>query len=206
MSKGKYPGVQKAYDADGFGGVWKWSKAKGLHRWIRARNWARRRVALAKDPEGFKKAEAAYAKKVAKLKADHKPATGSGPYPGKDPRNANFVEFDGHWLPKWIAGVNKRARARGVDFAVLSGFRTPAYSTSICEHQCGAPQCAGTCAGAKSNHACPPDGAGTAYEGAEDLYPGAAEFEAYCRAYKEPLIGGGAVLPNDPNHFSHAGN
>src|SRR4051794_6228959 len=111
---GKYPEVQHAYDQGGLGGGWKWAKVKGLTRWIKARNWAHKRVKQSQDPARFKKAEIEYTKKVNQLQHHHERHQTGGPYPGNDPRNDNFELFDGRWVPKWMAAVNKRARAFGV--------------------------------------------------------------------------------------------
>jgi len=117
-----------------------------------------------------------------------------------------LVTFDGHQLPAWIADINTRARASGMwKGSVISGVRSPEYSEHLCIVMCGAPTCPGRCGGRNSNHACPPSGKGVKYEGAEDVTDPAG-LRAFCEAHDEPLIGGGAVLPADLNHFSHLGN
>jgi hypothetical protein len=60
----------------------------------------------------------------------------------------NWARYTGHNGLKW----------HGV---VVSGYRTPAYSEHLCYVMCGAPQCAGRCAGRNTNHAWtePPRGA-----------------------------------------------
>lgn len=60
--------------------------------------------------------------------------------------------FDGHPVAAWIIPYLTWARAHGWPGVVLSGYRTPAYSTSLCEAMCHAPRCPGLCAGATSNH------------------------------------------------------
>lgn len=195
----KHGGPQHAYKRNGFGGVWSWAKGHGLKRWLKARNWARRKAEQVKDPKGFKKAEAAYARKVKHLRKKHDHGLPPSSY-GK-----NFVTFDGYAVPKWIGQINQAARESGIwKGKVFSGFRTPAYSTSLCVAMCGAPSCPGRCAGAASNHACPPDGSGKKYEGAEDVTDPEG-LEAYCRSHSEPLYGAGYALPADTPHFSNTG-
>jgi len=48
-----------------------------------------------------------------------------------------------------LVWARKRGRWKG---RVMSGYRTPWYSTSLCYGLCGHPSCSGTCAGAGSNH------------------------------------------------------
>ncbi len=114
--------------------------------------------------------------------------------------------FDGKLVPRWIVqDALKPARKAGVQFTVISGYRSPAYSTSLCEAMCGAPTCPGRCAGATSNHSCPPTHTGRKFEGAVDVYPGAPALRAWCESHGNPIRGGGAELPSDPNHFSRSG-
>jgi hypothetical protein len=44
------------------------------------------------------------------------------------------------------------ARQHGWRGVVTSGYRTPAYSQSLCYAMCGRPSCPGRCAGTSSNH------------------------------------------------------
>lgn len=191
---GKYPGVQKAYDRDGFGGVWRFAKGHGRKRWLKARNWARRRIRRVKDPAGFKKAEAAYQKKLDYFAAHEHPKPPSS--------GGNWITFDGRTCCGWIAGILTRARASGIwHGSVISGVRTPEYSEQLCYAMCGAPSCSGRCAGRASNH----NATTCAYpQGAVDVtdYNG---LEAYCRSHGEKLYGGGYALPQDYPHFSASG-
>ncbi len=190
-------GPQQRYKWGGFGSVWRWAKGHGIHRWIKARNWARRRAKQAKDPKGFKKAVAAYEKKVQWFHEHQQPKP--------PPQTALLLNFDGKVAPAWIVKAMQGARASGYWHGTcISGYRSPAYSISICEGICGAPSCPGTCAGAASNHACPPSGTGKPYEGAVDCTD-AARLCAWARAHGIPLHGGGEFLPNDVNHCSASG-
>jgi hypothetical protein len=137
-------------------------------------------------------------KKIAWLEAHKDPA----PAPTE---HGLLVSFDGHTVPSWIARVLGSARASGYwNGAVFSGYRSPAYSESLCYGICGAPTCSGRCAGRSSNHACPPSGTGTTYEGAVDVSDPAG-LQRWCRAHGNPLHGNGEMLPYDTPHFSRSG-
>jgi hypothetical protein len=195
MAKKHDVGPQKRFKWGGYGSVWRWAKGHGIHRWIKARNWARRRVKQAKDPKGFKKAEAAYAKKVKWIREHRDP----------NPPKGNFVSMDGKQVAGWIGRIALQARSRGAwGGTLISGYRSPEYSTSICIGICGHPICSGTCAGANSNHSCPPTHTCKPYEGAGD-FTDAARLCAYARSQGVPLHGGGEFLPNDINHCSYSG-
>lgn len=198
MAKDKHHdvGPQQRYKWGGFGSVWKWAKGHGIHRWIKARNWARRKIKQVKDPEGFKKAEEVYAKKV-KWFREHKH---EHPADGK-----LIVMFDGKPCAKWMADIASKARA--ADYwhgTLLSGVRTVAESIALCQHICGHDSCPGLCAGASTNHTCPPTHTCKEYEGAGD-FTDAARLCAFARAHGVPLHGGGEFLPNDVNHCSYSG-
>lgn len=110
------------------------------------------------------------------------------------------VEIDGKPVARWIAKWVLKARKEGLWHGyVVSGYRSPEYSTSLCEAMCGAPTCPGRCAGASSNHS------GLKYpRGAVDVdLAHRAEFAAAMVKLGAPLKNG---LPNsDPNHFSQSG-
>ena len=187
-------GPQGAYKRDGFGGVWRWAKGHGLKRWLKAKKWAQRRVKQAKDPSGFKKAEAVYAKKVKWLR-EHKQ--------GPKTNGNHVVTFDGKPCADWIANILKDARASGIwRGTMLSGVRTSAQSVALCEAMCGAPSCPGRCAGTASRHNCD----NCQYPAGACDVTDPAGLQAFCRSHNRPLIGNGQVLPADVNHFSHYGN
>jgi hypothetical protein len=191
----KHPGPQAAYKRDGFAGVWKWATGHGYKRWYQAYHWARGRADRLKDGEGFRKAAHAYERKYKKLKHDHDQGHPHTP----------LVELDGRQVPHWIAKILTDARESGIwSGYVFSGYRSPEYSTSICVGMCGHPTCPGQCAGASSNHSCPPTHTGKYPEGAVDVTDPAG-LRAYCRSHNRPLHGGGEQLPNDIPHFSHTG-
>lgn len=116
------------------------------------------------------------------------------------------VIFDGKACAAWIANdVLTPARASG-DWTgyLISGFRTPAYSESLCIAMCGSPTCPGVCGGRYSNHACPPSGTCQVGEGAADVTDPAG-LQRWCRAHGDPLHGNGEMLPADTPHFSKSG-
>lgn len=81
---------------------------------------------------------------------------------------------------------------------VVSGFRTPAYSESLCYRMCGRPSCPGRCAGKSTNHAYtePP-------RGALDLSDFITFREIIGHSPHKPPIHN--ELPNDLVHFSPTG-
>ena len=111
---------------------------------------------------------------------------------------SGLATFDGktvaaHFIP-WLIKI----RARGVwSGYVVSGYRTPAYSQSLCYGMCGAPTCPGTCAGIYSSHSqyVNPYGA----IDVSDYYTFASE----ARAVGAPFFND---LPYDRVHFSYNGH
>jgi len=112
-----------------------------------------------------------------------------------------LITVDGKQVNAWIGRILLDARAAGVWRGILlSGYRTPEYSESLCYGLCNRPSCPGTCAGRASRHSELGD-----LRGAADVTDPAG-LEAYCRAHNLPLHGNGTVLPADHNHFSREGN
>lgn len=197
-SKHHGDGPQPAYKRGGFGSVWRWAVAgHGRKRWLKVLNWAKRHVKMAKpkDREGYRKEIAAAEKKLAWFRHHDDPKTHAD--------GRRVVVFDGKPCAHWIAKILADARASGIwNGVMLSGVRTSAESIALCEHMCGAPACPGTCGGVNSNHNCDV----CSYpKGACDVTDPFG-LEAFCRSHHRGLIGDGRVLPNDVNHFSHAGN
>lgn len=60
--------------------------------------------------------------------------------------------FDGKPVAKCMVCHLKWARANGWGGSLVSGFRSAAYSISLCFRICRRPSCPGTCAGATTNH------------------------------------------------------
>lgn len=203
MAQSRTPGIARAFKRGGFKAVWKFCKGHGLKRWLKARNWIRRRVAQATPA---RRAEYAKYRHAINLRIDHLRKLRQRHRREHHEATALIVTFDGEQLPRWIADILKQARESGIwKGECISGIRTVAESIALCQAMCGADSCPGRCAGAATNHTAPPTHTGKPFEGAADCTDPAG-LEAYCRSHSEPLIGDGVVLPNDLNHFSHVGN
>jgi hypothetical protein len=61
--------------------------------------------------------------------------------------------FDGHAVANVAIPLLQWARRNGWKGWLVSGYRTPAYSESLCYRMCGRPSCPGRCAGRATNHA-----------------------------------------------------
>lgn len=108
------------------------------------------------------------------------------------------------YVPAWIEEENEKIHAGGCVFYVVSGFRTPEYSESLCYAMCGSPTCPGRCAGRGTNHACPPNGTCT-----ESLHNGAEDVTNYYEFASTAKRVGSLLkndLPSDPVHFSYTGH
>ena len=96
-------------------------------------------------------------------------------------------------MVEWL----EKARAAGWGGHVLSGYRSPEYSESICLTMCGAPSCPGRCAGRSSNHS------------GKDYPAGAVDVDDYVTfAAVQGKIGSplkNTIGASDPNHFSISG-
>lgn len=103
--------------------------------------------------------------------------------------------------PGWMIPWFDKVWNSGTHFEIVSWYRTPEYSESLCQNMCGAPTCPGTCAGRNTNHACPPTNTGVKYEGAADVSNYYAVRAALDR-FGAPLTN---HLPRDPVHVSHSG-
>jgi hypothetical protein len=113
----------------------------------------------------------------------HKPASG-------------VATFDGVPVAAWMVVWLQKARKNGWGGRLVSGYRTPEYSQSLCYGICGAPSCPGLCAGVASNHS------GKEYPaGAVDVTD-YNTFENLQSRIGSPLVN---HLPSDPVHFSVSG-
>jgi Domain of unknown function (DUF1906) len=65
---------------------------------------------------------------------------------------AGVATFDGRPVAAWLKPYLVWARNHGWQGTLTSGWRDPLYSEHLCKLKCGAPTCAGTCAGRSSNH------------------------------------------------------
>lgn len=110
----------------------------------------------------------------------------------------NVTRFDGVpcaiWIAKELARIRGAGRWKG---SLVSGWRSPAYSRSLCIARCGAPSCPGTCAGASSNHS------GSKYPAGACDVSDYVTFEKEAARLKSPLIN--RLDSRDPVHFSTSG-
>ena len=65
---------------------------------------------------------------------------------------SGVTRFDGVPVRASLVPHLKWARAHGWQGRLVSGWRDPNYSRSLCLRMCGAPSCPGRCAGTSSNH------------------------------------------------------
>jgi hypothetical protein len=107
--------------------------------------------------------------------------------------------FDSRPVAKWMKPYLDFARKNGWTGTLNSGFRDPEESEQECFKICGAPSCAGKCAGKSSNHS-----GKTKPHGALDV----SDFERFGKLMQqcplEPRILND--LPDDPVHFSTTGH
>lgn len=110
--------------------------------------------------------------------------------------------FDGRPVASYFVPHLKWARAHGWHGTLVSGYRTPAYSESLCYHMCGHPTCPGRCAGRFTNHAgLDPNKTPT---GAVDVSDYINFGNIIAHSPYSPHIHNS--LPNDRVHFSPHGN
>jgi hypothetical protein len=121
---------------------------------------------------------------------------------GIDNDGDGLVMIDGKPVATPIAKDIFEAQRRGLlpqSGVVISAYRTPAYSISLCYGICGAPSCPGRCAGAASRHA------KLGREGAVDVRLGLQDqFESAMRQIASALHN--SIGASDPNHMSYYGN
>lgn len=116
---------------------------------------------------------------------------------GAPTSHGGLTMLDGRQVVTWIARGLVYARRHGVSFSVISGYRTPAYSRSLCYPICGGPRCPGLCAGDTSNHS------GLVFpRGAADTAGNAGGARAKARQGGVPLNN---HLPRDYPHSSYSG-
>lgn len=118
--------------------------------------------------------------------------------PPLDPDGDGLIVVDGKQIAAEVGKEVLRIRSFGVWRGfVVSGYRTPAYSESLCFGMCHAPTCPGRCAGRNTNHA-----RKGGRNGAVDLTD-YFTFAAECRRHGSWLEN---HLPQDLVHFSDSGN
>jgi hypothetical protein len=75
-------------------------------------------------------------------KANHAAASAAG----------GVTHYDGVPVAAVAVPILNWCREHGWKGRLVSGWRDPAYSESLCRRMCGAPRCPGLCAGTSSNH------------------------------------------------------
>lgn len=68
-------------------------------------------------------------------------------------KNKGVGFYDGIPVANVAIPILQWCRANGWGGRLVSGYRTPAYSESLCYRMCGRPSCPGMCAGRATNHA-----------------------------------------------------
>jgi hypothetical protein len=107
--------------------------------------------------------------------------------------------FDGIAVAKCAIPVLTWCRQHGWRGRLVSGYRTPAYSESLCRRMCGRPTCPGRCAGRSTNHA---------YATPERFAMDVSDYIKFAEVVRNcpvrPHVHNS--LPNDRVHFSPSGN
>lgn len=134
-----------------------------------------------------------------KLAADRKEERKKDAKADKNPFDAHgggIVDFDAKTCVEWIAHDLFEMRKHGWNGYLVSGYRSPEYSISLCQAMCGAPSCPGRCAGASSNHAKSGDGGG-AVDVSDYITAERVAYEIGSRLHNN--------LPSDLVHLSSTG-
>lgn len=131
----------------------------------------------------------------------------SGGGGGTASSNANVPKGPG--LKRWPNGnvviaawIYTYLKKIGFTGSISSGYRTPAYSESLCMDMCGAPSCPGTCAGRSSNHSGKTFPAGAI--DVPDYGTLQAKIDAAARRGIPRLLKND--LPADRGHYSNSGH
>jgi hypothetical protein len=114
--------------------------------------------------------------------------------------SSGVTTFDGRPVAAAFVPYLVSARARGWRGTLVSGYRDPGYSESLCRRMCGRPSCPGRCAGRSSRHS-----QKTIWTGAIDVSDYATFGRLMASAPQSPHIRN-TLGRIDPVHFSAAGN
>lgn len=109
------------------------------------------------------------------------------------------TRFDGVPVCKCAVPILEWCRRNGWHGHLVSGYRTPEYSDSLCRRMCGRSSCPGLCAGRASNHS-----GATCGRFAVDVSDYWNFRSVVARCPLRPHIFN--ALPRDPVHFSPSGN
>lgn len=117
----------------------------------------------------------------------------------KAQRTTGVGTFDGKPVANWMIPYLQWARNNGWRGSLVSGWRDPAYSEQLCYRMCGAPTCAGRCAGRGSGHS-------------QSTKPGGCVDVSYYQQFGEKMQACpfnphlfNALGARDPVHFSVSG-
>lgn len=114
-----------------------------------------------------------------------------------DPDGDGLATWEGTTVDAGFIPALKYAKKHGWDGTVVSGYRTPEYSESLCYAMCGSPACPGRCAGKSSRHS-QKNG-----EGAIDV----SDYYTFGRLMEEgDFPWHNSLGAADPVHFSRYGN
>lgn len=115
-------------------------------------------------------------------------------------KSTGVTRFDGVLCAAWMVPHLEWARSHGWGGRLVSGWRDPKYSQSLCYRMCGRPSCPGKCAGMSSNHV------GSAKpRGALDVSDYVRFGSLMRQCPHSPRIFN-ALGARDPVHFSASGN
>jgi hypothetical protein len=109
-------------------------------------------------------------------------------------------KFDGKTVAKCAIPLLTWARANGWKGTLVSGWRDPKYSQSLCFNMCGRPSCPGKCAGLSSNHV-----GDTPAKFAMDVSDYVNFGHIIARCPLQPKVHN-SLGARDPVHFSPSGN
>ena len=120
------------------------------------------------------------------------------PAPRPD-RDGDLIEIDGKPVSAGVGREVLRIRAAGRwGGSVVSGYRTPEHSESLCFGMCGKPSCPGMCAGRSSRHT--QKGGRNGAVDVSEWWTFRQECERL-HSWLDNILG-----PADPVHFSDIGN
>lgn len=189
--------------------LWKWAHApealaRVMQRWRALKEWARNKAKIAgrnknnperkwwlKRQKGYDDKYDAVRKRFLASHKDPDPPPTDGVITPEAPWNP-YRRPIAAWIVPWLY----KSWSAGWRGAVISGYRSPAYSQQLCYQICGAPSCPGTCAGTSSNHTKTGNLQGAI--DVSDYYT----FAAVQAKIGSPLFN---ALPNDRPHFSATG-
>jgi hypothetical protein len=114
--------------------------------------------------------------------------------------SSGVEHFDGIPVAAWMVPYLEWGRSHGWRGRLVSGWRDPKYSESLCYRMCGRPRCPGKCAGRSSNHS-----GSVKPRGAMDVSDYARFGQLMRQCPHSPRIFN-ALGWRDPVHFSASGN